>query len=300
MIPIEVRTFGLERELDEALMHSSVLKSANHPVVSQTRINGEPSGDQSQSVVVLALGAADLNESAVCAMVHARSAQYLDTIVLASDDDAVSAKALDRLNTDYLHILRAPHEAERLAELARTLCQETAERLAFLQDAHGRDSAVGNLRHGVFEIRTLKQARNLSTMLSKACPRPDDAAVGMLELMANAIEHGNLEIEHDEKASLIREGRWTAEIERRMQHGRYVHRVATVSFERRPESIHFTVSDQGRGFDYQQYLNDNAPNASGPNGRGIRIARVISFDSLDYEDGGRTALASIRIDPGTA
>ncbi len=74
--------------------------------------------------------------------------------------------------------------------------------------------AIGQIRAGKFEIRTLDEARNLAAMLSLACPDSGQAGVSFLELMINAIEHGNLGFE--EKSELLAQDTWREEIDRRL------------------------------------------------------------------------------------
>jgi len=69
---------------------------------------------------------------------------------------------------------------------------------------------------GTFRFQTLDAARQLASMLSNACPEPAKVIVGMTELMVNAVEHGNLEIdwrqflEIDPERMLHRHGRGIA------------------------------------------------------------------------------------------
>lgn len=295
--PIAIRAYSLPDDLGDALCASPLLENVDAPIVLRSEVDGDGDVDRDDCIAVVALREEAPDRAAVDALVRSRSERFLETIVLAESGGHSDADRLASLRNDYVHVLRLPCPVEELVRLARDLCREAAERRDFIAETHDRESAVGRLVQGVFELRTMEQARNLSTMLSRSCPCPDDAAVGMLELMANAVEHGNLGIGHDEKADLIREGRLAGEIERRLSRRPYAGRLATVSFAVTEAGVRFTVSDEGEGFDYRRYLDDDAPAATGPNGRGIRLARVISFDSLDYADGGRTAVAVIRFPP---
>lgn len=57
-----------------------------------------------------------------------------------------------------------------------------------------RQSPIGSIIEGLFDIRTPTEARNLATMLALACPDPGAVVVGLQELMLNSIEHCNLDI----------------------------------------------------------------------------------------------------------
>lgn len=71
-------------------------------------------------------------------------------------------------------------------------------------------------RAGHFEIQTMDEGQQLATLLASVCPGPDKVAIGLWELMLNAIEHGNLGITYQEKARLIEMDKWYEEVERRM------------------------------------------------------------------------------------
>jgi len=155
-------------------------------------------------------------------------------------------------------------------------------------------SAVGRMLRGVFEIRSLQEAEKLSSMLATHCPNPEKVAVGIWELLANAVEHGNLEISFEEKAALLERGGFAAEIDRRLSLPQYANRVVLVDFELTADGIHLTVTDEGHGFDFTHFLNSDTA-AARPNGRGIVIASRLCFDRLTYHGSGNRAEALIAL-----
>jgi anti-sigma regulatory factor (Ser/Thr protein kinase) len=154
--------------------------------------------------------------------------------------------------------------------------------------------ALGLLQGGVFECRTLEEAQALAGLLAQLGAEPRVAVVGLWELLANAIEHGNLGIDCLEKADLIRREGWLAEISRRQQLPEFKDRRVSVAIERRGDEIEFCVRDEGPGFDYAQYLELDPNRAFEPNGRGIALARLMSFRSLTYEGAGNVARATLK------
>ncbi len=155
-------------------------------------------------------------------------------------------------------------------------------------------SGIGRLVHGIFEIRTLEEAEKLSTMLANNYPVPERVATGIWELISNAIEHGNLEIDFAEKARLLRNGEFTAEITRRLMSAPYASRIATIAFRRSKTMIRLRITDQGKGFDYMKYLQATSL-SEGPNGRGILIASNLSFDKVIYRGRGNSVDAIIEL-----
>jgi CheY-like chemotaxis protein/anti-sigma regulatory factor (Ser/Thr protein kinase) len=149
------------------------------------------------------------------------------------------------------------------------------------------------LVNGEFHFRTLDEARQLTLMLSRACPEPQRVAMGLSELLINAIEHGNLAISYAEKSKLLQAGRWQDEVEARLEDSRYALRKAKVKFIADDDAIQLHISDEGAGFDWQPYLEFSPDRAFDPHGRGISMARMMSFDSLEYQGSGNEVLVRV-------
>jgi phosphoserine phosphatase RsbU/P len=142
--------------------------------------------------------------------------------------------------------------------------------------------------------RTLEEAEKLSTMLANNYPVPERVSTGVWELISNAIEHGNLEIDYAEKAELLQNGYFAAEMARRLSLPPYAPRVASIAFHRTKTMIRIRVSDEGPGFDFRKYLRATEL-SDGPNGRGILIASKFSFDKVVYHGKGNVVDAIIRL-----
>ena len=155
-------------------------------------------------------------------------------------------------------------------------------------------SVLGRMISSHFQIRTMDEAEKLATMLSGQFPEPQRVSTGVWELISNAIEHGNLKIDFEEKADLLQSGNYIEEIARRLRTEPYSLRLADVEFRRTRTMIRIRVSDQGAGFDFTKYFDDSRP-LTGPNGRGIFIARKFSFDKVVYRGPGNVVDAIIRL-----
>ena len=80
---------------------------------------------------------------------------------------------------------------------------------------------------------------------------------------------------------------------RRLALPQYCDRFATIRLERNAGSVVFTISDQGDGFDWYKFLGFDPDRAFGPNGRGIAMAKMMSFTSLEYQGKGNVVVASV-------
>ncbi|WP_237152690.1 ATP-binding protein [Oryzibacter oryziterrae] len=156
-------------------------------------------------------------------------------------------------------------------------------------------SGVGRMISSVFEIQTMAEAERLATMLATQYPDPEKVSTGIWELLANAIEHGNLEISFAEKSDLLLSGQLSEEIERRLGDPAFRDRYARVEFHRTRRSIRLRVADDGPGFDALAFLGSE-PDMTRPNGRGIFIADRFSFHRLRYLGKGNVVDAVYQLD----
>ncbi|MBI3522921.1 MAG: response regulator [Betaproteobacteria bacterium] len=194
------------------------------------------------------------------------------------------------------YYLTKPYEPKALLAIIRAALadmEDQAKQAVTVEQMQHQSDALRLVSHAEFRFATLAEARALAALLAALCPAPDMAAMGLSELLVNAVEHGNLGISYAEKSHLNREGGWADEIARRLTQPEYQGRFATVCIERDPGKIIFYISDQGAGFDWRNYLEMDPARAFDPNGRGIAMARQISFNSLKYLGCGNKAVATI-------
>ena len=144
-----------------------------------------------------------------------------------------------------------------------------------------------------YRFQTLEQAKLIASHISRSFTNPSSVLVGLIELMINAIEHGNLGINYEEKTRLLREQRWHEAVAERQREPAYRDRFATVELSRTPDFSRLIVEDQGNGFDWEKYLDFSPERAFDLHGRGIAMANNSVFDSLEYSHGGRRVIAGI-------
>lgn len=164
------------------------------------------------------------------------------------------------------------------------------------QELQKHRTAFAMLGEVAFTLRTLEQAEDTASFLANAYPRPERVVNGLAELLINAVEHGNLELGHIRKAELLASGGYQAELARRMAQPEYAGRLVQARFVRAGGVLQVTITDQGKGFDWQRWLRFDPSHAEARNGRGIAQAHLIGFDALVYNQAGNSATASIRAD----
>jgi hypothetical protein len=151
------------------------------------------------------------------------------------------------------------------------------------------------LRASILECRTPDEAYDMAGVLTALFSMSQNAMTGLVELLMNAIEHGNLEIDHDEKTALMRSGELYDEIERRLGALPYRDRKVIVRVDRNDDgSGTITIRDQGRGFDWRAHLAALAGDYAG-RGRGIALARALSFPDLEFHDPGNQVTVRVPV-----
>lgn len=146
---------------------------------------------------------------------------------------------------------------------------------------------IGNtLQNATFKLRTLVEAQLVANLIAGECPNPCLAAVGITEMLINAIEHGNLGISYSEKTKLHEQEAWLPEIERRLQLRENLEKFVTVVFDKTASHINIRIIDQGNGFNWRDFQTLDTKRVFDNHGRGIVMARSLAFESLIYHGNG--------------
>lgn len=191
------------------------------------------------------------------------------------------------------YYLPKPYEPEILTAIVRAALADVQEREEAGRRATAHVKAMELIDLALFRFRRIEEVGPLIEVLASLCPDPERAASGLMELLVNAVEHGNLGISYADKKRLRLEDRWESEVARRLVLPEYRDRCVRVRVERHADRLEFTVTDEGEGFDWQRYMEFDPERAGDPNGRGIAMARMLSFATLEYRGNGNTVVATI-------
>lgn len=211
-------------------------------------------------------------------------------ISVGSSDDAVAASAI---RAGAFHHL-APTSGGALIEAAVGAAIRACQQLRRMDsDLKARSRAMALLTEAKFRFRTPEEASDLAVALADTAPNPQRLTLGLLELMLNAIEHGNLNIGSSEKSRLRAGNQFAEEVERRLSLPEYRDRWATLHLARDADALTLTISDSGAGFDWRARSME-AEAAPTLNGRGIMLARSFGFDQVEFEGAGNRVVAITR------
>lgn len=191
------------------------------------------------------------------------------------------------------YYLTKPFEKEMLRSVVATAAQDRLRYRRMQAEIARTERMFGLMRQAEFRFRSMAEGRGLSSLLANACPEPGKAVIGIAELLVNAVEHGNLGIGYREKGRLLESGGLDEEIERRLQDPARQNLRVNVSYRRSDSQISIRITDQGQGFDWKNYADVDASRVFDAHGRGIAVARIMSFDRLEFSDKGNEVTAII-------
>ncbi len=182
------------------------------------------------------------------------------------------------------HYITKPYTKELLETMVVSAVENFLKFKELKQELRNGKDALRFLGKAEFQLKTIREANELAPLLANACPNPDRALIGIIELLNNAIEHGNLEISYDQKSKLHHYDSLMSEIERRLNEPMYKDRKVTIHFEKLNDKVLLRIEDEGKGFDWEKYFSLHAmsKNAFKSHGRGIFMANKLSFDVVRY------------------
>lgn len=205
------------------------------------------------------------------------------------------AEMVEGIRAGAYYYLTKPYDPQTLLAVIGTAARDYAQyRHLQLMVRRGME-CLTLMKHATLTIRTVEQARDTAAVFVNACPDPEATVIGLTELLVNAVEHGNLGITYEEKSALNSDGLWDAEVRRRLSLPENAAKTVELTMERTASEVRFTIRDQGPGFDWQKYLSVDPARAFDNHGRGIAMARAMSFDHVEYRGNGSEVLAVVKL-----
>lgn len=202
------------------------------------------------------------------------------------------ASVQEGLSAGAYYYLTKPLQPALLLAVVEEACRQHQALNAIQTSLNELSNTLRYIDSATFRCRTLQEARALAHGLAQSSPDPLRAVPGLLELLVNAVEHGNLGITYAEKTHLTLAGIWADEVNKRQNDPALGARQVTVTLTRTQQELSIVIQDEGQGFDWEQYLELSPERMFDPHGRGIAMARMSSFDKLKYLGNGNTVKVS--------
>lgn len=193
---------------------------------------------------------------------------------------------LEGLKAGAYYYLTKPFTSEILHSVVNTAVKDRGYNKALLASLNVTKSSVKLLKNASFKFRSLDDVRSVSSLVACACDEPDKVAMGLSELMVNAIEHGNLHIGYEEKSELRKEDKWESEIASRLELPEYKDIYASIDVLNNSDEVTFTITDQDKGFDWDEFMEFDTTRVMDNHGRGIAMANQLYFSKLEYQGSG--------------
>lgn len=236
--------------------------------------------------------------------------QELGFIVVSGHGDAEDI--IQALRLGARNYLRKPYD---FAELQRTILQE-AQRFHALKEEQERLDAeqaldryvesvqgltyvlpteTGWSAHVAFRLVRVMEALGLCTTDNRS-----NLALGIIEILTNAIEHGNLDMSGEVKVALKTQGEaiYQQELHRRLESPPYRERKVRLTASMDQEKAVIRIEDDGNGFDFSALPDPTEPaNLFAPSGRGLLLARAFLDEVRFSGKGNVVTLAKYRTPP---
>ncbi len=139
------------------------------------------------------------------------------------------------------YYLAKPYDGAALASIVKSALNDRANRLEMACLDTDIKDVLAMTTQARYQFRSPDEARRLAAMLARLCHGNTGLAMGLTELLLNAVEHGNLGISYAEKSKLLISDTWLEEIERRLIDPAFGRRRAELEFAREGTQLRFTI-----------------------------------------------------------
>ena len=187
----------------------------------------------------------------------------------------------DGLDAGAFYYLTKPYSRALLVTIVQTAVEHYIKLQKAKEDLHKGMGALRHLVKGEFRIKSIRESHELAPILANACPNPERVLTGIMEILNNSIEHGNLGITYQEKTELHDNDKLMEEIFNRLNQPEYAQKFVQILFEKFEDKIKIIIKDQGKGFDWHHAVTKISSDVQG-------LAIIHSFaDQVIAEDDGK-------------
>lgn len=201
---------------------------------------------------------------------------------------------VEGLKAGAYYYLTKPYDGDVLKSIVRSAVNDRLHEKSLHESLREGRQIFDLMNFGRFRIHNLRECNLVASQVAHLCPEPHRVVTGISELLINALEHGNLRIGYHEKSNLMRSGMWQIEVEKRLNARENLGGFIELEFNVAAETVQIRIRDQGPGFDWTPYMDFDPGRAFDPHGRGIAVARLSSFDDLEYIGDGNEVVATVK------
>ncbi|MFI4984004.1 MAG: response regulator [Rickettsiales bacterium] len=225
--------------------------------------------------------------------------RFRDIPVIMQTAASQNQQIAEGIKQGVFYYLSKPYTKDVLLSTVRAANDDHQYKRELKKQISEYGTAMSMIKNGVFSFRSIEQAKMLAILLGSPSPEPELSIMGLIELMVNAVEHGNLDITYDEKKQLKIAGKWELEVERRLYLPENKDKFVEAEVCRTNKEVKITIRDQGKGFDWKKYSTFDQNRLNDPNGRGIAMTMASGFDRINYQGNGNTVECILSFDKST-
>ncbi|RLD52591.1 MAG: hypothetical protein DRI94_02650 [Bacteroidetes bacterium] len=202
--------------------------------------------------------------------------------------------AIQALHLGANNYLKKPVSSQELLRLLKKY-------KAIISGKYSPESLPGKLINRTFSVEFKSEYTKIpkivdKIMIESAIDINDSEKVnielGLVELITNAIEHGNLGISYIEKQLALDDGKLSELFDERVHNKKFKNRNVKVDFFTDEEKYQWTITDDGEGFNWKSIPDPtDQEHILELNGRGIFISNFL-FDKIEYFGKGNVVIAT--------
>jgi len=216
-----------------------------------------------------------------------------DIPVIMQTGAALQTQVAEGIAAGAYYYLTKPYTRDALLSITRAAISSYIESSELRKDLIAYKTQLHLIKESFFEASTLEDIHQLTTFLANFYPEPERVVNGLSELLLNAVEHGNLGITYREKSQLMLKNAWLSEVQSRLLLPENKNKKVQVHYQRHTSKITLNIKDEGNGFDWHDYLEIDSSRATDNHGRGIALAKMMSFDDIQYQGSGSELVCTV-------
>lgn len=203
---------------------------------------------------------------------------------------------VESVNAGAYYYLEKPYPNEIFSSVLNKAIKDHTNYIFYLEKAQNVNIS-SLIQSGEFKYQTFKEGYEIADWLASLCRHNarDDIVVGFIELLINAVEHGNLNIGYDEKTDLMKAGNYIKHVLERISLPEYKDKYVHVEFSKTAEKLTVIITDQGKGFNFEKYLELDKARLFHSHGKGLIMARKLYFDHLEFTPPGNKVTVTINL-----
>lgn len=193
----------------------------------------------------------------------------------------------DAIDAGIFHYLTKPFKIEALQSVLQLAIQQSELREVLRERLEKGYTPINLIQSASFKFKTMDEAHKMAILLSCFFPNPFETFPGVFALLTNAVEHGSHNLGYQGKTELINDAQYQNTIEQFPAQNEI-----EVQFIHKDGRFSIRITDNGRGFNWEEWVKFKTDHGSYTNGFGV-LKALKSFDEVKYNTAGNQVMASV-------